>query len=66
MLQIEGNTVQEYSVVQRDAMRVKTLWRKRPLNPSYNPPDSPPDNLSYSSFSSPQARTPAPTMTGDF
>jgi general secretion pathway protein K len=31
-LQIEGNTVQEYSVVQRDATAVKTLWRKRPLN----------------------------------
>ena len=66
VLQIEGNTVQEYSVVQRDAMRVKTLWRKRPLNPAYTGPALPSDNLSYSSFSSPQARTPAPTMTGDF
>jgi hypothetical protein len=30
-LQIEGKTVQEYSVVQRDGTRVKALWRKRPL-----------------------------------
>ncbi len=34
VLQIEGNTVQEYSVVQRDAMNVKTLWRKRTLTPA--------------------------------
>ncbi|MEI7514103.1 MAG: type II secretion system minor pseudopilin GspK [Betaproteobacteria bacterium] len=33
VLQIDGNTVQEYSVVQRDAMNVKTLWRKRALTP---------------------------------
>ena len=66
VLQIEGNTVQEYSVVQRDAMRVKTLWRKRPLNPAYTGPALASDNLSYNSFSSPQARTPAPTMTGEF
>ncbi len=30
-LQIEGKTVQEYSVVQRDGTRVQALWRKRPL-----------------------------------
>lgn len=66
VLQIEGNTVQEYSVVQRDAMNVKTLWRKRPLNPAYNSATNPPDKLSYNSFSGPQSRAPAPTMTGDF
>jgi general secretion pathway protein K len=32
-LQIDDNTVQEYSVVQRDATKVQTLWRKRPLRP---------------------------------
>jgi len=36
-LEIDGNKVQEYSVVQRDAAVVKTLWRKRPLNPAFNP-----------------------------
>jgi len=51
MLQIDGNTVQEYSVAQRDAMNVKTLWRKRPLNPAYNTPSKPPDNLSDNSLS---------------
>ena len=28
-LQVEQTTVQEYSVVQRDALEVKTLWRQR-------------------------------------
>jgi general secretion pathway protein K len=46
ILQIEGNTVQEYSVVQRDATAVKTLWRKRPLTPGARPAQT----------------TPAPTM----
>ncbi|MDH4478417.1 MAG: type II secretion system minor pseudopilin GspK [Rhodoferax sp.] len=36
-LEIDGNRVQEYSVVQRDAAVVKTLWRKRPLNPTFSP-----------------------------
>lgn len=36
-LEIDGNKVQEYSVVQRDAAVVKTLWRKRPLNPTFIP-----------------------------
>jgi general secretion pathway protein K len=49
-LQIDSNTVQEYSVVQRDTMAVKTLWRKRPLNPAIRPVVS----------------TPTPTMTDDF
>ena len=49
-LQIDGNTTQEYSVVQRDATAVKTLWRKRPLTPGTGP-----------AFG-----TPAPTMTDDF
>jgi general secretion pathway protein K len=49
-LQIDGNTAQEYSVVQRDATTVKTVWRKRPLNPG---PGTAPG-------------TPAPTMTDDF
>ena len=49
-LQIEGRTVQEYSVVQRDGTRVKTLWRKRPL-PVAGPV---------------QAATPTPTMPTDF
>ncbi len=49
-LQIDGNLVQEYSVVQRDVMNVKTLWRKRPLNPAIGPVQT----------------TPAPTMTADF
>ncbi len=49
-LQIDGNTVQEYSVVQRDATVVKTLWRKRPLNPAFSPAPG----------------TPAPTMNADF
>lgn len=49
-LQIDGNTVQEYSVVQRDAMAVKTLWRERPLNPGNGPVH----------------HTPAPTMNVDF
>jgi general secretion pathway protein K len=66
MLQIDGNTVQEYSVVQRDAMSVKTLWRKRPLNPAYTTPSMPLDNLSNNSLSGLQARTPAPTITADF
>ncbi len=66
VLQIEGNTVQEYSVVQRDAMKVKTLWRKRPLNAAYPTASSLPDNLSYHSAPGPQFRTPAPTMTGEF
>lgn len=66
VLQIEGNTVQEYSVVQRDAMSVKTLWRKRPLNPAYTAPAAPPENLSYNTFSGPPRYSPAPTMTGDF
>jgi len=30
-LHLDGRTVQEYSVVQRDGTRVKVLWRKRPL-----------------------------------
>ena len=38
VLQIDSNTVKEYSVVQRDGLNVKTLWRKRPLNPTYNTP----------------------------
>lgn len=66
VLQIDGNTVQEYSVVQRDAMNVKTLWRKRPLNPAYTTPAAPPENLSYNSFSGAQNHSPAPTMPGDF
>ncbi len=70
VLQIDDNTVQEYSVVQRDAMNVKTWWRKRPLHPAYtpsaNPISNPPDKVAYNSMSGPQARTPAPTMTGDF
>ena len=49
-LQIDGNMVQEYSVVQRDVMNVKTLWRKRPLNPAIGQAQA----------------TPAPTMTRDF
>ena len=49
-LQIDGNAVQEYSVVQRDAMAVKTLWRKRPLHPA----------------SSAAPSMAAPTMTDDF
>ncbi len=49
-LQIEGRTVQEYSVVQRDGTKVKTLWRKRPL-PVAGPA---------------QAATPTPTMPTDF
>lgn len=49
-LQIDGNVVQEYSVVQRDATTVKTLWRKRPLTP----------------YASPAHSTPAPTMSADF
>ena len=49
-LQIDGNTVQEYSVVQRDATTVKTLWRKRPLKPAFSPVPG----------------TPAPTMNADF
>jgi len=49
-LQIDGNTVQEYSVVQRDAMSVKTLWRKRPLSPG----------------TAPASGTPPPTMPDDF
>jgi len=36
-LEIDGNKVQEYSVVQRDANVVKTLWRKRPLNAAFRP-----------------------------
>ncbi len=49
-LQIEGRTVQEYSVVQRDGTKVKTLWRKRPL-PVAGPMES---------------VTPTPTMPTDF
>ena len=50
VLQIDGNTVQEYSVVQREGLTVKTLWRKRPLNSTFDP------------LSSPVAGAPAPTM----
>lgn len=49
-LQIDGNMVQEYSVVQRDATTVKTLWRKRPL----------------AHATSPAPGTPGPTMSADF
>lgn len=49
-LQIDGKQVQEYSVVQRDATAVKTLWRKRPLAP----------------LASAAPSTPAPTMSADF
>jgi len=49
-LQIEGKTVQEYSVVQRDGTRVKPLWRKRPL-PLAGPAGP---------------ATPTPTMPTDF
>ncbi|MFM6991787.1 MAG: type II secretion system minor pseudopilin GspK [Rhodoferax sp.] len=49
-LQIEGRTVREYSVVQRDGTIVKTLWRKRPL-PVVGPA---------------QTATPTPTMPSDF
>ena len=36
-LDIDGNRVQEYSVVQRDNNAVKTLWRKRVVNQSLQP-----------------------------
>jgi general secretion pathway protein K len=49
-LQIDGNTVQEYSVVQRDGTKVQTLWRKRPLLGEQQRVHAPP----------------APTMTSDF
>ena len=52
--------------MQRDAMKVKTLWRKRPLNAAYPTASSLPDNLSYNSAPGPQFHTPAPTMTGEF
>ncbi len=43
VLQIDSNTVQEYSVVQRDATKVKTLWRKRPLKPTSTDAPTQPD-----------------------
>lgn len=36
-LQVDSTTVQEQSVVQRDGMEVKTLWRKRGVTPPGSP-----------------------------